>query len=121
MNHVGVDIIEIDRIERAVARWGGCFLRRLYTDAELELCRTKPPSLAVRFASKEAVMKLLGIGVRGVCWRDIETLAHPSGQPFVNLYGNAAAVAERLGVKEIAVSLSHSREYAVAFASGNSE
>jgi holo-[acyl-carrier protein] synthase len=66
-------------------------------------------------------MKLLGIGVRGVCWRDIETLAYPSGQPFVNLYGNAAVAAERLGLKGIAISLSHSRKYAIAFASGDTE
>ena len=118
MQHIGVDIIEIARIEEAVTNWGERFLNRIYTDAELKLCRRNPSALAARFASKEAVMKLLGTGVRGVSWKDIETLSHPSGKPLVNLYGRARVVAEKLGIKEIAVSLSHSREYAIAMVFG---
>ena len=121
MQHIGVDIIEITRIEKAIANWGERFLNRIYTEAELELCRKKSPPLAVRFASKEAVMKLLGTGVKGVRWKDIETLAHPSGKPLVNLYGSAKAKAENLGIKEIAVSLSHSREYAIAMVTAESK
>ncbi len=121
MQHIGVDIIEIDRIEKAIARWGDRFLKRIYTDAELELCHKKPPALAARFASKEAVMKLLGTGIKGVCWKDIETLSHPSGKPLVNLYGGAQAEAERLGLKGIAISLSHSREYAIAMVTGETK
>ena len=118
MQHIGVDIIEIVRIEKAVAQWGDRFLHRIYTDAELRLYRRKSSSLAARFASKEAVMKLLGTGIRGVSWKEIETLHHPSGKPLVNLYDRAQTEAERLGLKGIAVSLSHSREYAVAMVSG---
>lgn len=118
MQHIGVDIIEIARIAEAVTNWGERFLNRIYTDAELELCRRNPAPLAARFASKEAVMKLLGTGIKGVRWKDIETLSYSSGKPLVNLYGGAQAEAEKLGVKEIAVSLSHSREYAIAFVAG---
>ena len=110
----GIDIIEIARIEKAIARWGERFLRRVFTDSELRLCRMKPQALAVRFACKEAVMKLLGTGRIGVNWVEIETLSYPSGKPLVNLYGKAQSKANKLGVKEIAVSLSHSREYAIA-------
>jgi len=112
--YTGIDIIEIERIQKAIARFGERFLRRIYTEAEIELCKNRANALAVRFACKEAVMKLLGTGRRGVCWREIETLAHPGGKPLVNLYGAARKCAEGLGIGEIAVSLSHSREYAVA-------
>lgn len=113
-HYTGIDIIEIPRIEQALERWGERFVRRIYTEPELKLCRNKPNILAVRFAGKEAVMKLLGTGVRGVCWREIEVLSHASGKPFVRLSGGALKVARRLGLSDIAVSLSHSRDYAVA-------
>jgi holo-[acyl-carrier protein] synthase len=120
-HYTGIDIIEIARIKKAVTRWGEPFLRRVYTDSELKLYRAKPASLAARFACKEAVMKLLGTGRRGIHWREIETLSHPSGKPLLNLYGNAQSKAGELGIKEIAVSLSHSKEYAVASVSSISE
>jgi holo-[acyl-carrier protein] synthase len=120
-HYTGIDIIEIARIKKAVARWGESFLRRVYTDSELKLYREKPASLAARFACKEAVMKLLGTGRRGIHWREIETLSHPSGKPLLNLYGNAQSKASELEIKEIAVSLSHSKEYAIASVSGISE
>jgi len=110
MNSVGVDIIEVGRIERAVSRWGERFLVRVFTPAELELCRRKPASLAARFAAKEAVMKALGGAQR---WQEIEVLRYASGKPRLRLTGRARARARRLGV-ELAVSLSHCREYAVA-------
>ena len=113
-HYTGIDIIEIARIKKAVERWGEAFLHRVYTDAEIERYRQKPPSLAARFACKEAVMKLLGTGRRGVHWREIETLSQPGGKPVVNLYGRARRRASRLGLKEIAVSLSHSKEHAIA-------
>ncbi len=118
MHSLGVDIIEIDRIKKVVARWGRCFLRRIYTEAELHLSRNKPSRLASRFAAKEAVMKALGTGVRGVGWREIEILADRRGKPLVYLSGKARNRAEELGLSEIAVSLSDSREYAVAFVVG---
>ncbi|MFQ5996899.1 MAG: holo-ACP synthase [Dehalococcoidales bacterium] len=117
-HYIGIDIIEIARIKEAIARWGETFLRRVYTDAELERYREKPASLAARFACKEAVMKLLGTGRNGVRWREIETLSHPSGKPLLNLYGGAQSQANKLGITEIAVSLSHSKEYAIASVAG---
>jgi len=117
----GIDIIEIARIQKAIDRRGEAFLHRVYTDSEVKLYRKSPASLAVRFACKEAVMKLLGTGRRGVSWREIETLSHPSGKPLLNLYGRAQNEANRLGMKEIAISLSHSKEYAIASATSSSE
>ena len=113
--YIGVDIIEIDRIKKAIARWEERFLRRIYTDAELSLYGKKPQSLAARFACKEAVMKLLGTDRKGVSWREIETLSHASGKPLINLYGRAQNKAKELGLKEITVSLSHSKEHAIAY------
>ena len=121
MQHIGVDIIEIARIERAVADWGERFLHRIYTDSELKLYRQKPASLAARFASKEAVMKLLGTGWQGAGWKEIEVLSHPSGKPLLNLYGRAQIEAKRLGLKELAISLSHSKEYAIALVTGETK
>ncbi len=117
----GIDIIEINRIERAVHRWGERFLRRIYTPAELQLSRRHSPALAVRFAGKEAVMKALGTGNKGVGWREIEILASPSGQPVVRLNGRAREKARRLKLNELAISLSHCKEYALASVTGDKE
>jgi holo-[acyl-carrier protein] synthase len=121
MHYVGVDIIEIARVEKAVKRWGETFIRRLYTESELRLCRKRPSSLATRFAGKEAVMKALGTGARGVSWREIEILSEPSGKPLVNLYGKAQERASYLGLERIAISLSDSKDYAVAFVVGETK
>ncbi len=118
MHYIGTDIVEIARIQKAVELWGERFLHRVYTEPELKLCRKKPSSLAIRFAGKEAVMKALGTGARGVGWREIEILAEPSGKPVVHLFGRAKDEADSLGIDEIAISLSHSNEYAVAFVVG---
>jgi len=118
MHCIGVDIIEIARIERAIARWGEGFLQRIYTDPELSLYRKKPSSLAARFAGKEAVIKALGTQNKGVRWRDIEILSDPGGKPLVHLYGKARNQASTLGLSNFAISLSHSREYAIAFVVG---
>ena len=115
MLSVGVDIIEIERIRRAVSRWDEHFLNKIYTGAELALCKGRVPELAVRFAGKEAVSKALGTGLLGVSWREMEILADARGKPLVRLYGRAAARAAELGLAEFAISLSHSRDYAVAF------
>ncbi len=118
-HHIGTDIIEIERIRRVIDRWGDRFLRRVYTEAELNIYGHRPHSLAASFASKEAVMKVLGTGARGVGWQDIETLYQPSGKPLIKLNGRAKKEADRLGIKEIDVSLSHSRAYATATAIGS--
>ena len=118
MHHIGIDIIEIARIEGAIACWGQRFLRRIYTDLELKLCYKKPASLAARFAGKEAVVKALGKQSKGIGWREIEILSEPSGKPLVHLHGKAQNQANSLGLSKLAISLSHSREYAVAFVVG---
>ena len=115
MHYIGVDIIEIIRIEEAITRWGERFLGRIYTEPELKLCRKRSGPLAARFAGKEAVMKALGTGIRGVGWKEIEVLAERSGKPFVRLFGKAQHKADDLGLAEMAISLSDSKEYAVAF------
>jgi holo-[acyl-carrier protein] synthase len=119
-HYIGTDIIEIERVRSIIERFGDRFLRRVFTEAELSSYGRRPHSLAASFASKEAVMKVLGTGARGVGWRDIETLFHPSGKPLVRLNGRAASEAKRLGIKEIDVSMSHCREYATATAIGSS-
>ena len=121
MQYIGVDIIEIDRVRQVIERWGDKFLHRVYTDAELGLYRGKPESLAARFAGKEAVVKTLGTGEQGIGWRDIEILAEPGGRPLVNLYGQASERANDLGLKGLTISLSHSRDYAIAFVVGEME
>ena len=118
-NAVGVDIIEIERVEAALGRFGERFLTRVYSDVEAAFCRGRAPELAARFAAKEAVMKALGTGARGVAWREIEVLPNRRGKPLVYLYGRARERAERIGLTGIDVSMSHSREYAVAFVVGH--
>lgn len=108
----GIDIVEIGRIEKAVARWDDPFLRRVFTDAELERYRRSLPSLAARFAAKEAVMKMLCAD--GIRWHDIEVLSGLNGQPALLLHGRARDQANRLGLTDIAISLSHSRDLAIA-------
>jgi holo-[acyl-carrier protein] synthase len=114
----GVDIIEIARIREALEHHAGRFLRRVYTDGEQARYGERIPELAVRFAGKEAVSKVLGTGFTGISWRDIEILNDARGKPTVTLSGRARERATELGLSHIEISLSHSREYAVAFAIG---
>ena len=111
----GVDIIEISRIQQTLDRYGDRFLQRIFTAAEISYCRGRAPNLAGRFAAKEATMKALGTGVRGVSWKDIEVVRADSGAPSVKLHGRANGRAERLQISELSLSISHSREFAVAF------
>ncbi len=117
----GVDIIEIERVEAAIARFGDRFLGRVYTPLEVAFCRGRVSELAARFAAKEAVMKALGTGARGVSWGEIEILPNHRGKPLVYLHGRAAARAQRIALAAVDISMSHSREYAVAFVVGASE
>ena len=110
----GVDIIEISRIRRVYEQYGKRFLRRIYTSSEIEYCRGRPPQLASRFAAKEAVMKALGTGVRGIRWKDVEIVRVGGSAPTVELHGTARRRADRIGILSMAVSLTHSKEYAVA-------
>jgi len=120
MNCIGIDIIEIGRIEKAIGRWGEGFLHRVYTDPELRLYPKKLSSLAVRFAAKEAVIKALGKPA-AISLKEIEILSEPSGKPVVNLYGKTQNQARDLGLDGFAISLSHSREYAVALVAGETK
>ncbi len=117
----GVDIIEIDRVRRILERYGQRFLNRVFTPGEIAYCRGRAPNLAARFAAKEATMKALGTGVRGVGWKDIEVVRHESGAPAIKLHQRGERRAQRLAVQEISISLSHSREYAIAFVVVRSE
>lgn len=110
----GVDIIEIPRIARVVERYGDRFLHRVYTKAEQALYRGRIPELAARFAAKEAISKALGTGIWGIRWREMEVLPDMRGKPLVYLHGAAAARARTLNLRHFEISLSHSREYAVA-------
>jgi len=111
---VGIDVIEIDRVEDVIRRHGDRFLERIYTPAEIAHCRGRVSELAARFAAKEAVMKALGTGIRGVGWRDIEVLPNRRGKPLVFLYGRGAARARTIELRGLEVSLTHSKEYAIA-------
>jgi phosphopantetheine--protein transferase-like protein len=88
------------------------------TSAENRYVRGRPETFAGRWAAKEAVSKVLGLGVRGIGWRDIEIERLPTGQPAVRLHGRAASRAEQLGMARIAVSITHEADYAVAIAFG---
>lgn len=115
---LGVDIIEVHRIRGVIQRRGDRFLNRTYTPREIEYCRAKKnfaASFAARFAAKEAAMKALGTGWRrGVRWKDIEVTNAPSGKPVLTFYGRAREIMEELGGVSAAVSISHSRDYAVS-------
>jgi holo-[acyl-carrier protein] synthase len=115
---IGIDIVEIERVESAIKRWGERFLSRIYTETELRSYQDRLSSLASKFAAKEAVMKVLGTGGIGIGWREIEILNGNDGRPSVKLYGQALNKAEELNLKELSVSLSDSKQHAVAVAIG---
>jgi holo-[acyl-carrier protein] synthase len=115
---LGVDIAEVDRIEAAIARHGQRFLNRVFTPAEITYCskhRHRAERFAGRFAVKEAAMKALGTGWRrGVRWVDIEVVREASGKPTLKLSGASRAMADRLSVKHIAVTITHTGNLALA-------
>jgi len=115
---LGIDIIRVARIAETLERFGARFETRVLTPGERRYVRGRPPTFAGRWAAKEAVSKVLGLGVRGIGWRDIEIERLPTGQPSIRLHGRAAARAEQLGMGRIAISISHEAEYAVAIAFG---
>jgi len=114
----GIDVIEIGRIQRAVDRYGGRFLDRVYLAAEKAYClrkRNSAESFAARFAAKEAAAKALGTGISfGVNWLEIEVVREPSGRPSLRFYGRAAEIAKRQGVVRSNLSLTHTADLAVA-------
>lgn len=123
---IGVDLMEVQRIESAVSRWGDRFLQRVFTPAEIDYCGGRPGSFAARWAAKEAVSKALGTGwapqaphVAGwIDWTEIEVVRCSSGEPGIALHGKALARASHLGIQEWRLSLSHTQNYAVAMVLG---
>ena len=114
-----MDIIETARIKGVLDRHEQRFLQRVYTEWERAYCRTNVLHLAGRWAAKEAVSKVLGLGTRGVGWREIEIRRTPAGQPIVALHGRAERRRLALGLRDpLAVSISHIRDLAVAVAVG---
>lgn len=115
---LGTDLIEIERIERSVERFGEAFLQRVFTAGEIAYCQSKKnsaESLAARFAAKEAGAKALGTGIsRGVSWREFEVRRLPGQRPELHLSGRAAEIAAGLGVRRLALSLTHSRSVSMA-------
>ena len=115
----GCDMIEIDRVKRACEK--EAFLLRVYTEEERRLAGGRPSVLAGNFAVKEAVAKVLGTGFRSFMPGDVEVLRDELGRPYVRLYGNAARIAEEKKIRKIQVSISNTKEYALAFAVGEGE
>jgi holo-[acyl-carrier protein] synthase len=115
----GVDIAEVHRIRESIERFGERFLHRVYTEGEIQYCErknvTRFESYAARFAAKEAGMKALGTGWNhGVRWRDIEVVRPRGQRPTIQFHGQAAAFAEKLGTRNIALSITHTSEQALA-------
>src|SRR5678809_193034 len=98
---LGIDIIKVERIRSALDRFGARFSRRVLTDAEQRYVRDRPETMAGRWAAKEAVSKVLGLGVRGIGWRDIEIERLPTGQPSVRLHGRAEQRARQLRMDRV--------------------
>jgi holo-[acyl-carrier protein] synthase len=114
----GVDLCEVGRMREAIERHGPRILARLFTDREAAYSERKAnryERYAARFAAKEAGMKALGTGWRGgLGWRDLEVINLPSGRPTLALHGKAAEIADKLGVRNISLSLTHTADQAVA-------
>lgn len=119
MTSVGIDAVEVARVAAVYEKFGERFLRRVYTAREADRYRGRINELAARFAAKEAVSKALGTGLHGISWRDIEVMPDPRGKPLVFLYDRASRRAEELGLREFAISLTHTQELAMAFVVAN--
>ena len=114
----GIDIAEVPRIAESIERFGERFLHRVFTESEIQYCDSKANRVeryAARFAAKEAAMKALGTGwSHGVRWRDIEVARQPGSRPTIKFHGKAADFAARVGAKNVALSLSHTPDQAIA-------
>ncbi len=115
---IGIDVVDLDRFQGTLDRYGERFFNRMYTHVEQEYCRQFSSPMehyAARFAAKEAFLKAIGTGKsRNVRWKDIEIYNERSGKPNIRVFGNAEEIVARLGGKNIYVSLSHSRLVATA-------
>lgn len=114
----GIDLIEIDRIAQSIERFGERFLARIFTPGEIAYCQRKKSfaeSFAARFAAKEAGAKALGTGIQhGVTWKELEVRREPGHRPTLHFTGRARAIADRLGVRHISLSLTHNTTVAMA-------
>lgn len=112
---IGVDVVQISRIDSLLNRWGGRFLQRVFTKKEIQYCllRKDPsPHLAVRFGAKEAFLKALGVGYsEGVRWKDIEVIRNSSGSPRIQLHNHTRTLCQRHGINKIHLSMSHNGAY----------
>ena len=119
---VGSDICSIKRVEEVYNRYGERFLDRILTASEKAYALSRPKDflarVAGRFAAKEATSKVLGTGFSGIGWKDIEVVRMVSGEPSIKLHGRALAVAEKRGLSGFEVTMSHEKEYAIAFVLG---
>lgn len=115
MNYIGIDIVEVRRVEQAIAQQGERFLQRVYTETELRSYQKYVPSLAARFAGKEATVKALGLGIS---WKEVEILSGCDGKPLLLLHGKAEERARELHLSSIMVTISHAKEYAIAMVFG---
>jgi holo-[acyl-carrier protein] synthase len=115
MLRIGVDLIEVERIRQSMERHGERFYARFFTPAEREQSNGVPARLAARIAAKEAAAKALGTGIGDVCWVDIEVLSDARGRPHLKLHRAAARLASDLGLHSWQISLSHTRDHAIAF------
>ncbi len=113
---VGIDIIEVDRVRKVFAHHGERFLKRVFTEIEIQQCRGRVEKLAGRFAAKEAISKALGTGLHGVGWREMEVIHLRSGRPSVRLHGNAKRRAEALGLSAFDVSMADLAQLSIAIA-----
>lgn len=115
---IGVDIVEISRLKKAIQKWQDSFLKRIFTDNEINYSRQKKftyQHLAARFAAKEAVLKALGTDwIYRLEWKNVEILNDEFGKPVVNLNGAAKKMKQKEGISDIIISMSHTHSYAVA-------
>ena len=115
---IGVDIVEVDRIQRLIKNWGEKFALRIFSEAELSFFSgslSRADLLSRQFAAKEAVSKALGTGLRGIRLSDVSVLRDKKGKPFVDLFGKAASEASAIGMSRIHVSIADERNYAIAY------
>lgn len=114
----GIDLAEVSRIRESIERFGDRFLARVFTAREIAYANSKANKyerFAARFAAKEAAMKAIGTGwTGGVTWHDFEVVNLPNGRPTIALHGRAAAIAKELGIRALALSLTHTESYGVA-------
>jgi len=114
----GIDIAEVPRIAESIKRFGERFIRRVFTEGEIRYCDPKANRVeryAARFAAKEAAMKAIGTGWnQGVTWRDVEVCRMPGGRPTIKFHGKAAEFADKLGARHVALSISHTEQFAIA-------